>query len=379
MTASRIATRGKVPAWLIEAGIVTTETSDTLVLPGCPHGCSLDVVRLDDDRLVVECPTDPPCFEGFREVSEAELQRVVLLPERLARVVADRNGLRVGNGKDVDAAWCCGEKRFRDRRLFVYLTGAPTPTLLLAINERIRSLANAHALIYYGSAPDPVVVREANRLGYALRPLPVGDSWDFDLNLVDVYDALNPDYLQGREDNARFVFEDVEIAFAEEPGKRHILEMRGVVHAGFTISDKRFSRLLLLAAHRKVDPDVYNGGWVGRDELDLGGKGKNYTEILDALANPGDGVNCGLRADDLRLLVRTNPDNDGTIRLAVDPSNLTFDESLRSFAILNAPARRPTSKGGRERYHAGHNKDLKKGAKRASEFVARSLKLIGME
>ena len=75
----------------------------------------------------------------------------------------------------------------------------------------------------------------------------------------------------------------------------------------------------------------------------------------------------------------TTTDNDGTIRLAVDPSNLTFDESLRSFAILNAPARRPTSKGGRERYHAGHNKDLKKGAKRASEFVARSLKLIGME
>ena len=344
-------------------------------VPDCVHGCQLEPFKLDGERLVVECPAEDPCFEGYIEVAEDDANFVRAVPERIAELLAECNGLRPAPDAGVERAWFCGWKPFRERRAFVYLAGDVTPTLLYEIKGNVPQRRNVHAVICHGCEVDDVTQRIAGELGYALYRLPSQDEWDFRLDLIPVYDQLDPGYLRGRYDNRDFLFEEVTIELAEGM-RQHVVKVNGLVHKAFAKSDLRFARLLLLAAHRAIDSDVYYGGWAYRDDdLDLDVKGDDLADLVGAFSRPGACAGCGLSEDNLRLLVRSNPERDGTVRLAVDPAKIDIDPALlQAFKPVNNPR---TGKAGRHR--AGHNDNIKTANERATDLVRRAFELLDLE
>lgn len=371
MPTSELGTEGILPAWLVERGIVVRTQPGFVTHPDCEHGCHLIPFRDESNRLVVECPTDPPCWEGRIDLPPGADEFVKVDGAAIARALASANGLVSSSGCAVPQTWFCGRRPFRGQHLLVYLTGDLTPSLAYAVSRKAKSITHCHALLLHGCSVDAPTRAAAAQFGVAMLPLPDGSQWNFKLDLVEAYDQLLPYYRPSRETDNAFIFEDVTMEFACEPG-RHVVKILGQVHPDCVGSDKYFSMLLYLAACRKIEPNVYDGGWVNSSKMGIGDKRKELDELWKHLEKWDEGH---IPGKDLRLLVRSNPGRDGTIRLALDPANIRIDSSVKKFVPLNLPGTSPRSKDSRYDGQNKHDSNMKTAAAEASRLVREACRI----
>ena len=343
MPASRLATRGELPTWLVDSGLLKDAPPKAITPPDCLHGCQLLPFEDDDGRVVVKCLNEPPCFEGHLQLSPLDARFVTLDIPVLLDKFRRRNRLRVFNAEHytVDGAWFVGGREFRSFRVFVYLAANPTTSLSFAIGDKLTAREDYRAVLLHDGAVDDAIRWEAARKCVTLHPLPDQAEWDFDLNWPMIGDAFDPRYLANRFADNRFIYEDVQLRLSTEPGVRHQVWINGAECTGFSTSDALFSRLLLLAVNRVADADVYFGGWVEQDALRLDTKGKRLNDLREALTKGRDG---GLGQQDLRHLIRANPETPKQLRMALDPANIELDASLRQVVSVQKPSLRPVSK-----------------------------------
>lgn len=341
--ASRLATRGKVPTWLVDSGLLKDAPPKPITLPDCLHGCQLLPFEDENGRVVVKCLNEPPCFEGHLELSPLDARFLTLDIPVLLDQLRCRNRLRIFNAERyaVEGTWFVGVREFRSFRVFVYLAADPITSLSFAIGDKLAAREDYRAVLLHGGAVEDAIQREAARSRVTLHPLPDQAQWDFDLDWTAIGDALDPRYLANRLTDNGFIYEDVQLRLSTEPGIRHHVWINGAECTGFSTSDALFSRLLLLASHRATDANVYFGGWVEQDALYLNDKGKRLDKLREAFTK---GRDCGLGHGDLRGLIRANPETPGQLRLALDPANIELDASLRQVISVQKPSMRPASK-----------------------------------
>lgn len=361
--------RGKIPQWVTEAKLIKPTKAGSIILPNCLHNCELIPFEDEDGRLVVECPNDPPCFEGYLEIPKEEATFISLDKDALLLAIIRTNALKqVGNGRyKVLGLDFLGIKELRESRLFVYLaTGTPTATHFHAVNSTVKTRDEHFAVILTPTEEDKFTKATASGFGVILHSLPDVEQWNFSFNWLDLADAADPSYVSNRRSNGDFVYEDVTVELATDPGKRHLVKISGYACRGFAKSDARFARFLYLAACRKADSDIYFGGWVEREDLILDAKSKQLGHLRESLRKTD---YCGLSDDDLNDLIKTNPEGDGTIRLAVSPNNIIIDDSL---------LRVKTVQNIRSSNHKRHTDDLKKSLAEARSLYKKALELLNI-
>jgi len=161
----------------------------------------------------------------------------------------------------------------------------------------------------------------------------------------------------------------VTIELACVPGEKHVVKINGEEHRGVVSSDLNFARLVLLAAHKKADQDVYGGGWVRREELFIDEKWHELEKLSKALARDD---SCGeLYSDDLKLLVRRHPDKIGKLRLALAPENITIDDSVKEFEPLNLPKKTSGTSNSKK-----YRKDLETAHERARKMIQDAVNIL---
>ncbi len=316
---------------------------------------------------MVECPNDPPCFDGYWEVPKEDATFIRLDKDALLQAMIRANALKQSGNERyaVPSLDFLGIKEIREQRLFAYLaTDTPTADHFQQVNAVVKTRDEHAAVILTPCEPKVTTRTSAFASNVLLQPLPDVDEWDFTLIWFDLADAADPTYITDRHKNGEFVYEDVSIHLATDPGKRHIVTINSFDCRGFAKSDARFSRLLYLAACRKADPDVYFGGWVDRAEALLDDKGKHLGQLRDSLRKTD---YCGLEDKDLAALIKTNPEGDGTVRLAIHPTNIHFDPSLQSTK---------TVQNIRSSNHKRHTDDLKKSLSEARVLYRKAQDLI---
>lgn len=292
----------------------------------------------------------------------------------MAREIGAANVCVPSGDCTVPKTWYCGRRAFRGRTLLVYLTGDLDPAVVYDVSRKARTFAHCHALVLHAGSAGSAAQGASSDFQVALRQLPGGSRWDFKLDLINVYDQFDPVYLASRGRNNGFMFEDVTMEFACEPG-RHEVRILGRVHPAFSSSDKYFSMLLGLAAFRMKDPDVYNGGWIDREVVGIGEKGKELGDLLKHLGK------CSWEdfpAIDVQRLVRSHPEKDGTVRLALDPANITVHPSVRDFCPLQGPGKSVRSKDAGRQGQKKHDTNMTIAAAAATETVQRALRMLSM-
>ena len=131
--------------------------------------------------------------------------------------------------------------------------------------------------------------------------------------------------------DALAIFDDVTIEFATVPDQRHVVRINGYDLGGFRQSDLKFLRLLYLAAIRAKDVDVDGGGWMEKWRL----QGDDKDHDIEALRNELEkSPHPDLTSAELRALIKTSPNRDGRIRLAVHPKRIRFDPSLAELTFV---------------------------------------------
>ena len=76
-----------------------------------------------------------------------------------------------------------------------------------------------------------------------------------------------------------------------------------------------------------INANTYSGGWINRDDIGIDNKFHQLKVLKKALTS--EELCGGMRSWDLELLIRTNPDKNGTLRLAVAPDYVLIDESVK--------------------------------------------------
>ena len=378
MPASRLATRGRIPTWLTESGILKPASPGPIHIPDCLHRCGLVPFRDDEGRMVVACPSDPPCFEGYLAVPEEDATFFTLDAQALVKRIAVVNGLQHPRKaiRAPEESWLLGIKEIRERQVFVFMTGMRfNASLLDAVANVLYRKGETDLLLLHAGRPDASTVEAAERLKVTLFPLPMDADWKLQLPWVDVADQINPSYMEGRASNNWFVYEDVELRLATEPGKRHIVIINGKECTGFAESDASFSRFLFLAANCKATTAPYSCGWVDRDDLLLDGRGHHIDALRKALSK---GLGCGLPGEDLRALVRAHPENNGSFRLALLPANIIFDASLKDISPVQAALLKRTRTKSETIDSAKHRQDMQKSVVDARLLFKKSLQLIDL-
>jgi len=195
-----------------------------------------------------------------------------------------------------------------------------------------------------------------------------------DLSLWRALDLLDPSYRETRVSDPLAIFDDVSIDFATVPDElRHVVRINGHALGGFQKSDVKFMRLLYLAAARAADPDVDGGGWVKKTKLQDDDK-NHETEALRFELEKGHHPDLG--GDELKALIKTSPRRDGTVRLAVRPARIRFDESLARLELVGEQQTQPAT--GKRRRTPGARQlaaNLQQGRQVAEGLLAGARKL----
>ena len=376
MPESRLATQGQIPTWLTESRLLKNAPPKPLQVPDCPHGCQLDPFKTEGGKLVVTCPNDPPCFEGTVEISEDDAQFFTIDTSALVNRIAAANGLKPTNPDLFKVEGCryCGVRAVREMWAYIYLAAPDiNPSLLYLLREAHSRHREHRVLLLHGLSVDAACAAAARQYEVTLHRLPQGGEWDFTLPWMEVADRIDPLYLTDRHSNNNFIYEDVIIELACIPGRRHIVQINGAKCRGFDTSDIAFSRLLLLAAHRKRDANVYFGGWVSRDDVHIDDKNRRLDILTQALTKC---ESCGLELDDLTGLIRTNPEKDKTLRLALDPTNIIIAPSILNIRPINdatvkAKSSKPLKPGQQE-----HRENMKKAVDEARKLFRQAIQIL---
>jgi hypothetical protein len=161
--------------------------------------------------------------------------------------------------------------------------------------------------------------------------LDIRDDPSGDLALWRALDAIDPTYRRTRIADAAAIFDDLTIEFATVPGVRDVVRINGHDLTGFVQSDLKFLRLLYLAATRAKYIDVDGGGWMEKWRL----QGDDKDHDIEALRNElAKSPHPDLTSAELRALIKSSPNRDGRIRLAVHPRRIRFDPSLAKLTYI---------------------------------------------
>ena len=302
----------------------------------CPHpvhdDCPRRVVHHGPGDIVAVCGNASPQCEPLKLTRQQLVIRSLKTKEWIAAVVAE---LRAANGLDpLDADMpegviVVGTLARRGRRLAVVWVRRPVPDVE-NLARGLRSTLDGRDLIAVlppglrGATDRPVAGG-----GIVLLTAPKGD--DGRLDLYRALDLLDPSYRDGRVGNPLAIFDEVRFEFAEEPGVRHVVRINGLEYGGFQKSDLKFIRLLLLAAKRREDSDVDDGGWLEKFKLQGDDKDHDLEDVRDELRRLDHAL---VSHDDRGALVKRAPGREGKVRLAVPPTNITFDPSLAGFTFI---------------------------------------------
>ncbi len=226
------------------------------------------------------------------------------------------------------------------------------------------------ALVVLVSRPRGVIPRLAGEV--AVLDIPADD--DGDLRLWRALDLIDPDYRQRRVADNAAIFDDVRIELATMPGEgRHCVRINGFDVGGFRKSDVKFMRLLYLAAARAADADVEDGGWVKKTKLQDDNKNHETEAVRFELERHDHPT---LTSAELKSLVKTSPKKDSTVRLAVRPEAIRFDESLARLEFVGEQQTEP--KAGKRRRTPGADdlaENLRLGREVAEQLLAAARKL----
>lgn len=124
-----------------------------------------------------------------------------------------------------------------------------------------------------------------------------------------------------------------------------MVRINGVEYGGFQKSDLKFLRLLLLAAARRRDPAVDGGGWLDKFKLQGDEKDHDLEDVRDELRRLDHPL---VPCEDRAALVKRAPGREGKVRLAVPPTNISFDGSLAGFEFIGEQQTRPKKGKGRQ-------------------------------
>lgn len=317
----------------------------------CPNpvheGCPRRVVQHGKDDIVAVCGNASaqcdPIALARKDIVIWSLQRGEWVAA-VTRSLRDRNLLDALDLDTPDGIVVLGTLRRRGKRLAVVWVRNPEGdlgTLLAGVLARVQGDGLIAVL------PPGTRNQTASMAGGIIRLAPHIEN-DGDLALWRALDLLVPEYRDARVADPSAIFDDVRIEFAEEPGVNHVVRINGQAFGGFQKSDLKFLRLLVLAAARRADLDVDDGGWF--DKSDLRGGEDRDRDLEEVRAELAGHDHPGLSREELKALIKSRRGT-GTIRLAVPPTNITFDPSLRSFTFIGGV--QTTSKRGAKRSTPG--------------------------
>lgn len=299
--------------------------------PGCEQVClpNLDLESRRDEGFVgVACPSEPACWPGWQWLPVTALENYCCSAERVFAALRDRNGLEPLDVALEPTIIPVGILVRRGRRIPV--------TWMMQPDDPFDAICSGLAHRLGGDGLIMLLSRPGGQLPNVCRPggvviLLVPETRDGDLALWHALDAIDPQYRCTRIDDPTAIFDDVVMEFATIPGERHVVRVNGHDCGGFRISNIKFVRLLLLAAARAAATDVEAGGWIEKWQL-LGDDKDHDIEALrkELASHPVD----GLSAAEMKGLIKSSPQRDGRIRLAVDPRHLRFDDSLLSLRFV---------------------------------------------
>jgi len=189
--------------------------------------------------------------------------------------------------------------------------------VVLGIRTQLRS-DYLIAVIGRGAPPTPLL-----RDGVVLLDVPASERGD--LQLARALDLFDPGYRVRRSESFSALYDDVELEFASDPGKRHLVKVNGHELRGFAKSDLKFLRLLLLAAHRARERNAEDGGWISKTQLEDDEKDRGLADVRRALADHAD-------------LIKSKVPQDGSVRLAVLPHSIRIAPALTNFVSVNTGA-----------------------------------------
>lgn len=320
----------------------------------CPHpvhdDCPRRVVHHGPEDIVAVCGNASRWCESLK-LSRRDLVVYSLKTQEwiaaITEVLRQANGLTPLDLEVPAGAMALGSFERRGRRLaVVWIKRGTSDVEHLA--RGLRFAAGGDGLIAVLPAS---LRRESDRVlsdGVILLTASMGA--DGRLRLHRALDLLDPGYRAQRPRNATAIFDEVRIEFAEEPGVRHVVRINGEECGTFQKSDLKFLRLLLLAGTRAVDPDVDGGGWLEKFRLYGDENDHDLEEVRRDLRTGAPAV----VAPEVRAaLIKSTPNKDGRVRLAVEPTEITFDPSLAEFTFLGEQQSEGSrAKASRTRGHA---------------------------
>lgn len=339
VTGAELVAAGLEPEALLRAGVIDRADGARWRAPGCERHCRpiLDLESRSTDGVVgVGCPHDPPCWEGWRWVPRGDMDEYACSAARVFAALRVENDLAPLDAEVSPPFVPVGMLRRRGRRIPVVWAMLPRdPFEEICRGLRSRLGGDGLFVLVSHTAGRPV----ASRLAGDVVVLDLGVTGD--LGLWRGLDAIDPEYRSTRVGDPAAIFDDVVMEFATIPGERHVVRINGHDFGGFRTSDLKFLRLLYLAAARASDPDVENGGWLEKWRLQGDDKDHDVEKMRGELRRHD---HPSLSPEERFALIKSSPKRDGTIRLAVHPRRIRFDDSLAAFAFLGDPATALTSR-----------------------------------
>lgn len=300
-------------------------------VPGCEHEClpDMDLVTRREEGLVgIACPDQPGCWEGREWHPRDRLEPLSLSPHQLLAAVAKCNRLSPLQLTADRRIVPVGTLERRGLTLPVVWLRTPTPSFSTLLTGLKSELAEDGLVVLLSA---PALYKSGTLLADDVLILDVPSSADGDLHLWRALDAFDPTYRRHRLKKWDATFDEVTLEFASIPGERHVLRINGEEFGAFKQSDMKFMRLLYLAAVRANDPDVDRGGWARKALL----QDSDPDKALEALRKDLFKYTAtGLTHAECKALIKTSRTEKGRIRLALDPKNIVFDQSLLGLRYL---------------------------------------------
>lgn len=309
--------------------------------PECEHSCTLgfDFESRQAEGLVgVMCPSVPACWPGWAWHPAAELERFRFDPRDVFEAVRERNWLDELRAEVRGPLVPVGTLRQRG----VVAQVVFVPRILPMLDEVLGALRNrlgGDAAIVL--VPEATSWQPTRASGAIVHPLP--DPPSEDLQLWRALDALDKGYRSRRLTDPLGVMDELYVRFATVPGERHVVEVNGRDIGRFQKSDVKFLRLLLLAAMRGAGGDYESGGWLGKYRLAATNEDKAVEQLRAELRQV---EHLEIDPDVFAALIKTSPERDGGIRLAVDPHHIDLDPSLAELRLVGHKASEPRGRRG---------------------------------
>lgn len=322
------------PERLVREGLAEYGRPDWYEAPECEDGClpNLDHESRAAEGLVgVACPSDTPCWDGWRWVPQAEVLSIHWSAERVFRALRAHNGLLPLELPPGTGTPAIPVGRLRRRGLDVAVVWMRPRVGFETTVLGLRQQLGGDGLIVVVPRDPRVPFPARERI--AVLELPATGSPH--LELARGLDELDPGYRAraAAREHAELEVDWIRLHFATEE-KRHVLIVNGHDFVGFRKGDALFARLLLLAASRKFGP---RDGWRNKACLVGDFSARPAPEAVTRANKALEGLRKELVIDDVPGLTAEEQDailkaERGTekVRLSVVPGNITFDESLAS-------------------------------------------------